>query len=250
MRGVEQEIHQHLLEIVALPVHARPLGRELEPQRHSAQHTLCAQQVHYVAHRLVDVDRNGRGTARARVVEQTSHDPIDAKSLALEPDHSVERERIECDVAAQDVGVAVERTERIADLVRDARGESPDARELLGAHELRLLLEQALGHAIHAVGQLVELERIVRGDAASQVARGDRLSGSGGVAQRAHDEPVDLEGAERDDDHDVDGDEHADVHRAARRLDAIVEQHDRRHREEERGDGEDREVDEELRAER
>ena len=74
--------------------------------------------------------------------------------------------------------------------------------------------------------------------------------GRGGLAQWANDEPVDLPAAERDEHDDVRRDEEADVERATRRLRLIVEQDDRADREHQRGDGEDGEVDEQLRTER
>ena len=43
---------------------------------------------------------------------------------------------------AQQMNLAEDGAERVADLVRDAGGQSADARQLLGADELRLVLEQ------------------------------------------------------------------------------------------------------------
>jgi hypothetical protein len=53
---------------------------------------------------------------------------------------------------------------------------------------MRLLLEQALGHAIHALGELVQLARFVWGDPSTQVAGGDGLGRGRRVAQWAHEQ--------------------------------------------------------------
>src|SRR5437867_9574200 len=88
--------------------------------------------------------------------------------------------------------VAIYGSERIADLVSDSGGKTTDARHFLNADEMRALLEQSVGHSVHAVGEVVHLTRFARRQATCEIARGYRLGGSHRVAQRAQDDPVYL----------------------------------------------------------
>ena len=57
VRRVEQQVDEHLLEVVPLAVDARRLVRQLEPERDAPQHSLRVEQIDDVPQRLVDVDR-------------------------------------------------------------------------------------------------------------------------------------------------------------------------------------------------
>ena len=72
--------------------------------------------------------------------------------------------------AAQHVDVRPHRAQRVAHLMGDARREPPDARQLLGAHQLALRVEQVVGHAIQPLCQRGEIAGLRLRRASGQVA--------------------------------------------------------------------------------
>ena len=76
---------------------------------------------------------------------------------------------------AQVVGAAPDRIERVPHLVGDHRGQPPQRRGLLGAHELVPVGRQRCGHGVERLGELADLVAPVHGQADVEVPPGDSL---------------------------------------------------------------------------
>ena len=139
-----------------------------------------------------------------------------ACAFALDAGHRVERVAVEHGVLAQHVRVAADGPERIADLVSDTGGETADAGDLLEMRALRLLLENARGHAIDAAGESRKFSWTSARHAPRQVALGDRFGRLDDRLERVEHEPLNLVRAERHENEDVGEDEEREIDRAVR----------------------------------
>ena len=95
--------------------------------------------------------------------------------------------------------------ERIADLVCDTGREPADARELLGANELRLVGEHAAREPIEGSAQRLQFAQARRRHAASEVVRANVVGGAGECVERLDDDAAQHEPRVAGDQQDVDG---------------------------------------------
>jgi hypothetical protein len=135
VRRVEEEVDEDLLEVMPVAEDTRRRRNELELHVDTLQHALRLQQLDDRRSNVVDGDGVRGRLARARVVEQAADDAVDSVDLATDLLHRLRRRRVVPGVVAEDVRVGVDGGERVPDLVRHARREPADARQLLAAHE-------------------------------------------------------------------------------------------------------------------
>src|SRR5665213_409982 len=166
------------------------LQRDL--RRYFAKRSLIAQQLHDLVDGDVEVDARRDASARARVLQHAAHDASDARGLALDAGHCVLGVGVEYGALAQDVSVATDGAERVADFVGDAGGKPAHARDLFEVRALRLFLEDTRRHAVDAACEARELGWTGARDAAREIAVGDRLRCLDYGIERIEHEPLNL----------------------------------------------------------
>ena len=151
--------------------------------------------------------------------------------------------------AAQHFDIGADRAQRIPDFVRDAGGEPPHAGELLRADQLALGVEQMVGHPVHALRQGREVPGLgVRG-AGVQVSVGHGVRRGHEALQRSQYEACHQMAPEHEKDADFERHQHHHHPELLSGHDARRD-HRRRHAHQQGRSGEERQVEEQLGAER
>ena len=152
--GVDDQVEQHLLDLVRIGEHLRQPGGERFDDRDVADALLVGAQRERLAHHLVHVHHRARRVALAREGQQVADDLRGALGLAEDrleaaPGLVVDR------ALRQPLGPREDRRERIVQLVGDAGDRLPERRELFRLQQLvvqiaRLILEPlALADVAH-----------------------------------------------------------------------------------------------------
>ena len=212
---------------------------------HIAKRALRPQELKRPAHHARRVHGNERILLGSCVVQEAAHDAVQALELVR---HSFGDFLIDA-AAAQHLDVRPDGAEGIADFVGDAGGQPADAGQFLAAHELALRIEQALRHAVQALGERREVAGSGVGRAGSEVAVGNGVRSLHHPVERPQDQPADERAAVEDENGDFDGDEADDEDDTACGPHRQREQR-RRHADQEGEGDEEGEVEEQLRAER
>jgi len=108
---------------------------------------------------------------------------------------------------AEQMHLAENGAERIANLMSDSRGQSSDACELLGADELGLVLDNSLGEAIEGRRYLLKLVHCRLWHSTRKIAGNDLFGGPCHVAERPNDGTLQHESDTTKEENDVDGDD-------------------------------------------
>ena len=196
------------------------------------------------AHDLIGIDGDERILLRPCVVEEAADDAIDALHLARETSHDLGI----APASPQHFDIGPDRPQRVADLVGDAGGEAPDARQLLGAHELALRVEEPVRHPVQALGEHGEVAGVGVRRARLEVTVRDRIGRLHDAAQRAQDQPGDQRSPVQHEDAHFGGNENDHQHDAP-----LGRDRERKlrggHTDEEGEGGEEGEIEQQLRAE-
>lgn len=222
VRGVQQEVQHDLGEPGRRAGRARDVGLEAALEGDLTQVGLRPDEPHRVLDHLDHVARRVDlvdGRFAAREVEQVADDPVDPLGLLAHPREELAL-LLRLEVAALDeLHEAADRAQRVADLVRDPRGEAADRGELLAAHqrllrgpelgggalELREATAQRLLLAAELLLHLVERHREPRelGRALDRdvglLARRDALGRARERAERPHDQAGEQDVGEQQD---------------------------------------------------
>src|SRR5688572_12291529 len=102
-----------------LAEHPRCGGIELFSHGNATEEPLRLQNLERPSDGLVDIDRRGRGSVRARIVDEATDDAIDTADFALDSFERLVRFLALFHAWLQQVCVTVDGAEGIADFVRD-----------------------------------------------------------------------------------------------------------------------------------
>ena len=150
---------------------------------------------------------------RPGVVEQAAHDAVDTLQLPYEAGGHL---GIGAAVgppapAPQHFDIGADGSEWIADLVGDACGETAHARQLFGANQLTLGVEQMIGHAIEPLSERGEVGRLrILRSARRQIPSRDRFRGRADLADRPQHVTRDQVAPKNDEHPDVEEDDRED----------------------------------------
>ena len=215
----------------------RDPGLELERGARRPQRPLGLEQPVRPARHGRRIDRRQHLFLGARVVQQPAHDPVDPLQLARHAgDHFAIRAP-----PSQYLDVGAERPQGVPHLVGDTRGETPDARELLRAHQLALGVEQVVGHAVETFGEGGEVAGLGIGRAPRQVAVRHRVRGGHDAGERPEHEPLHERPTEHDEHPHLEADQEQQQDEGALRG-QHGHHHHRRHTDQQRGGRQEREI--------
>ena len=152
--GIDDEIQQHLLNLVRVREHLRQAGRQRLEDVDVAQPLLVRAQRERFPHDLIEIDHRARRVALAREGQQVAHDLRGALRFAQDRFETAARLLVDR-FLREPFRPGEDGCERIVQLVRHARDGLPERGELLGLEQLviqvaRLILEAlALADVAH-----------------------------------------------------------------------------------------------------
>jgi hypothetical protein len=132
--GVDEEIEQHLLDLMRIGKYARHVGRQLGGDRQHRHLVVAAQRDRFDDERI-DVDHGARRLALTRECQQVAHDTRGAVRFAEDDRHAALRHLVER-LFRQPLRPAQDGRQRVVQLVRDAGDGLPERRHLLGLQDL------------------------------------------------------------------------------------------------------------------
>jgi hypothetical protein len=170
-RRLGRVLHQ-VEEHLAHPLGVGPRRRssphpDVHAPLHAPQPRRLREPLHHLVTDLAQRQLLHRHAPRPRQIQQPLDDLLAADGLLLH-DLEILRERA-LGLALQQAHIPEDDAERVVDLVRHARRQPADARELLVLDELLLVRAQRLRHPVELGRQPAELVRLALGDARVQV---------------------------------------------------------------------------------
>ena len=133
---VDDEVEQHLLDLVAVGEHLRQAGGERIDDGDVRDALLVRAQRERFAHDLVDVHHGARRLPLARERQKVADDPRGALRFAEDRLEPAAERRIERRLLRQPLGPAQDGRQRVVELVRDAGDGLAERRHLLGLQQL------------------------------------------------------------------------------------------------------------------
>ena len=257
--GVDQDVHQHLLDQVGIHMKLRKVPVELRGDLDVLQRGRALDEAHGLRDEGVEVHLGFLRRLLAREVQQPADDARAAPRLA---DHQVEVFGVLAAVGhllAHEGGERQHAGERVVQLVGDAGGQLPDRGELLAARDFGFGQPQLLGalldllaqrlhpflelvprllerrhHGVRRARQAAEFVLAAHGDGLVEVARRQALGAAFEVAQGHVDQPVqqpaDADGHQQDEtDRDRDHLDHVGLHGAVDLVQRIGDVHHAEH---------------------
>ena len=134
--GVDDQVQQHLLHLVAVGEHLRQAGGERVDDRDVRDALLVGAQRERLAHDLVHVHHRARRLPLAREGQQVADDARGALGFAEDRLEAAADRLVERRALRQALGPAEDRRERVVQLVRDAGDRLAERRHLLRLQEL------------------------------------------------------------------------------------------------------------------
>ena len=134
--GVDDEVEQDLLDLMAVGEHLRQAGGERVDDGDVGHALLVGAQRQRFAHDLIDVHHRARRLALAREGEQVADDARGALGFAEDRFEAAAHRLVERRALREPLGPAEDRRERVVQLVRDAGDRLAERRHLLGLQEL------------------------------------------------------------------------------------------------------------------
>ena len=134
--GVDDQVEQHLLDLMAVGEHLRQAGGERVDDGDVRDALLVGAQRQRLAHDLVDVDHRARRLPLARERQQVADDARGALGFAEDGLEAAADRLVERRSLRQPLGPAEDRRERVVQLVRDAGDRLAERRHLLGLQQL------------------------------------------------------------------------------------------------------------------
>ena len=139
--SVPEQVPEHLPELTRIGPH--PDGRiGLRHELDAALGELLPEQLHRLHHGAGSVERLERGRNRPREGEELAHQGLQPLRLAAHDAHQAALLLVQAGRGAENLDRAAHRSERIADLVREARCQAADHGEAVGAADRFLHLAQ------------------------------------------------------------------------------------------------------------
>ena len=135
--GVDDEVHDHLLELALVDAHRREVGAVLDAERHLVGQQ-AVQQVRELGERVLEVDDGRAQRLLAREGEQLAHQRGGAVGVLADLHQVAVLDVGDVVAHQQEVAVAVDRGQQVVEVVGDAAGELADRLHLLALDELRL----------------------------------------------------------------------------------------------------------------
>src|SRR5689334_13062785 len=193
VHGVHEQVDEHLLDVVSLAGDEEWQLGELERDIDCREHSLRSEERCRRANDLVDVHRRWREWSRARVVEKSANDSIDARTLTFQGTQRIERFGPLAKPLAQAMHLAKNGAKGISYLLRDAGSKLSNARQLLSANQLRLVLDHAFGEPIEGRGNLVQLPHRRLRHSTREIAGDDLFGCSNELTKRPYDRALQQE---------------------------------------------------------
>ncbi len=238
VEGIEDDVHQDLLELLRLHHDLGNVGVHLPAMVHMVESTLVLQQRPHPAENVPGEHRFHLAVPGAGIVQKPSNDSVDAQAFTLDGVENLHVGTVPEGSRPRHVGEGDDGSQRIADFVGDSSREGPHRSQprlvnelILGPNELQICMiegldvlrqsllvgDEAVGHGVDGVSKLFQLQARLRRYAVAEIALGDKL----GVARQrlqGLDELLSKDARpEQEDEQEVGDDEHHDEENALRR---------------------------------